>query len=173
MSFTFNNKKLLYVILCLFIIGIGVRSAKVYNMNKPFIVNMNYDKNLGKAKYYSKEEGYVFKYSKASFFNNDSFASVCKEDDVRSYMDKNGNIYTKGMQIILFIWPNENKYGLDFYQYDKNSEISEQIYVDRNMNFIYNGVDEEYESYINGLLNLYEDEIQELSREAQRKWNQS
>lgn len=173
MLFTSKNRKQLYAFVCLLIIGIGVRSVKVYNMNKPYITNMNYDKNLGKAKYYSKEEGYIFKYSKASFFSNDSFASVCKEDDVKSYMDKNGNIYTKGMQIILFIWPNENKYGLDFYQYDKNGEISEQIYVDRNMHFIYNGADEEYESYINRLLNSYEDEIKELSREAQRKWKQS
>lgn len=174
MLYTYEHKKIKRIvfigIIFILTLFIGVRFLKVYFINKPFVESMTYDKTLGKAKYYSKESGYVFKYLDASFFNMDCFASVCAEEDVKSYMDSEGNIFTDGMQIILFIWPIENKYGLDFYQCDSEGEIKEQFYIDENMNYIPDNGDEKYNQYINSLLDEYEQDIKNLLKEAHNKW---
>lgn len=146
------------------------RFIQIYLINKPFIECMNYDKTLGKAKYYLKESGYIFKYSKASFFNADCFASVCTEEDIKTYIDKDGNIYTDGMQIVLFIWPNEHTYGLDFYQCDEKTELREQVYIDDKLNYISENTNEEYQIYINELIDTYKEDIEKLLKEAKNKW---
>lgn len=108
-----KHKKIL-IIISLIICSIGTLCCKrirdIGIINKRFIVNMTYDKNQGKAKYINQKNGYIYKYKKCSFFDNDAFASVCRRESSILQIDDNGELYSTSAQVTLFIWPEQNNY---------------------------------------------------------------
>lgn len=166
----FKHKKKIIIFAVLFILlGVG-RKIYINSLNKPFTQTMRYDKNLGKAKYYSYEDGYIFKYMKTGYFSNQCFASVSTKEDAREYLDEQGNIYTHGMHIVLFYWPMDKQYGVYFIQEDPDISINEQVYVDNNMDYQPLG-DSEYDNYASSLVKENKTQIISLAKAAKRKWN--
>ncbi|MBO4862931.1 MAG: hypothetical protein J5517_01050 [Eubacterium sp.] len=159
---------LLFLVVIIFVGCITFRFVQIYRINKPFISHLDYDRNHGKAQYYTSENGYVFTYKKASFFNIECFASVSTEEDCKSYVDANGNLYTKGMQVTLFIWPIDHTYGILLYENDNDRYVDEQIYIDENVNVLSNeyGYSETQEKYIAD----NKEKINRLFRKANEKW---
>ncbi len=172
MLFKFKIKEHIAIKIFLLVVIVlsTTRLVMVYSMNQKYIRNMEYDKTLGQAKYYSYEKGYCFKYAKANFFHTDCFASVSKEEDMKLFMDENGNVYTDGMQITFYIWPYSNEYGVDFYQDQDGIEINMQIMVDEELNYFSEEGSELDKKQGMQLLSEYRKDIVKLRREAERKW---
>lgn len=170
-SRNFGKCVMIFGVWCVFALVV-IRISRVYYINANFEKTMKYDKMLGQAKFFSRENGYLFKFSDASFFNMDCCASVCKEKDAMMYVDESGNVYTDGVQITLFIWPleDEKRYGLFFYGIGEEN-VNEQVYVDRDLNYKKYNSDTEYGEYVNGLIKTYEGDIRKLFAEADAKWN--
>ncbi|MBR4554614.1 MAG: hypothetical protein IKO27_03375, partial [Ruminococcus sp.] len=101
-------------------------------------------------------------------------------------VDKDGNEHGTGTHIDLYIWISafgETEYGLMFYDPDKKAsdygytgdgrirdEINEQVYVDKNLNFIPYDDNTKFNQYIEKLLAENKDKCAELMRLAREKW---
>lgn len=102
-------------------------------------------------------------------------------------VDKDGNEHGTGTHIDLYIWISafgETEYGLMFYDPDKKAsdygytgdgrirdEINEQVYIDRDLNFIpYDDGNVNFNQYIEKLLVENRDMCAELMRLAREKW---
>lgn len=168
-----KSKRFLLIVIAVIavIVVLIARLCLVLYVNHNFQKGMTYDKDLGYAKYYLEKDGYIFKYRSANFINTDAFGSVCSEESQNIFADGNGNLFTEGLQITLFIWPFSNKMGLEFYELDDGKEISEQIYIDENLNCITEDLTEEQTSYITALINDNKNEINELIKQADEKWD--
>lgn len=174
MSYISRDKKNLYKKCLLIIIFIGilclsVRLYKIKLINDKYKSGMLYDDNVKLAKYYSVENGYIFRYAKASLFSMDCFMSVSTEEDAKLYIGDDGQIYSKDMQIILYIWPISNKYGLYFFMNNGEENIDAKVYIDKNMKCI--SENEEYAETMNKLIDKYIEDIEKLLQEADRKWD--
>lgn len=148
-----------------------MHTGKIVYINNLYTDDMQFDDSVKQAKYYSYEDGYVLRYSKASFLNESCFVSVCSEQDEKLFLSEDGTLITDGLQITLYIWPLERKSGIHFYQCDSEDTINEQVYVDKNIKCI--SEDLEYKKYIDNLIEKNEDKIYALLWEAYRKWNLS
>ena len=139
-------------------------------INYKYEKGMNYDKNLGYAKYCLEEDEYIFRYRPANLINTDAFGTVCKEKDEKVYVDKEGKFHTKGLQITLYIWPFSHKMGVEFYEIHDGVEESEQIYIDKDINCVTKNLTNEQQKRIMALIDNNKDEIQALLEEAEDKW---
>lgn len=145
-------------------------------LNVKFAKDMNYDKTLGKAKYISEENGYIFKYKNAYPWNFKCFASVCTEESMKVYVDEKGNMQTNGMTLVLYIWPEMNgyRYGLDMYQEGEES-IDLQLYIDDKLKIVSAGnkeyLDEETKVGAEVLIEKNQKDIKKLMEVAKEKWN--
>lgn len=143
----------------------------ILHINNKYEKGLTYDKGLGYAKYYLEEDAYIFRYRAANFINTDAFGTVCRMEDQNIYVNQNGNFYTKGTQITLYIWPFSNKMGVEFFEICDGEEQSEQIYIDGELNCVTEDLTKEQIEHIAELINDNEDEINELIKRADEKWD--
>ena len=139
-------------------VGLCIYTA---SYNKGFTSGMKYDKSQGQAKYYSCENGMVYRYKAKKPWDLSCFASVCDEKAEYMMINSEGDLVTDGMTMVLYIWPDKNSYvyGLDFYECD-DEFIQEQVTC--------NG---DWSSLDNELVKKYYDEIVVLMEAANKKWN--
>jgi hypothetical protein len=149
-----------------------VRLTFIFSVNHHYQKELIYDKNLGYAKYYSEEEGFIFKYRPANFINTDAFGTISKIDDQKIFFSEDGNFYTDGIQITLYIWPFSHKMGLDFFEIqDDGEELSEQIYIDDNLNCVSKDLTKEQKKYFEEMIYDNKEIINELVKKANEKWD--
>lgn len=166
------KKIILFIIVLLFLtIPMVVRAGIIHKVNCQFQKTLNYDSDLAYAKYYLEEDGYIYRYRAATFFNNDAFASVISSDSQKLYLNETGEITSDGMQITLYIWPLKDTIGLDFYEKTLDDETSLQVYINLEKECVGNNLSISESNYVAEIIKEYEEEIDKLIERADKKWD--
>ena len=167
-----NYKRIVFfIIVFLITFTVLIRIVIIHKVNRRFQNMLDYDSNLAYAKYYLEEDGYIYRYRPAGFFNNDAFASVICSDKQKLYFNANGEMISNGMQITLFIWPLKDELGLDFYEKTIENELSMQVYINFEKKCVESNLSESEIEYIDEMINEYEQEIDNLIEKADRRWS--
>ncbi len=168
-----KKRRIILVIMGLITIIVAlVVSTKV--LNSRFTDGMEYDETTKLAKYYYRDDIYVYKYAKSNFLLNGSFASVSKIEDTKMYLQEDGTVSTNGLCITLFIWPGVINYEYGVLLEDTENDIFLQLMIDENLKLCdfddeqnLTELEKEYKSiYENNI-----DRVNELMEAAKEKWD--
>ena len=145
-----------------------------------------HDTGTGDMLYWVQEGDFEYHVAPPSYLHWSGRLTVSDMSTATFSVDKDGNEHGTGTHIDLYIWISafgETEYGLMFYDPDKKAsdygytgdgrirdEINEQVYVDKNLNFIPYDDNTKFNQYIEKLLTENRDKCGEMMRLAREKW---
>ena len=145
-----------------------------------------HETGTGDMLYWVQEGDFEFHVGPPSYLHWSGRLTVSDMSTATFSVDKDGNEHGTGTHIDLYIWISafgETEYGLMLFDPDKKAssygysgggrikdEINEQVYVDKELNYIPYDDNKEFNQYIEKLLVENKDMCAELMRLAKEKW---
>lgn len=166
-----TGKKLLILFIAILLIFAGINGFWLFAKKIP------YDRYLDKMEDGTNkrvEDGYSYIVKKLPYLGYGGFLAVSKEEGIEtSYNETQEETDEPEMDVALYIWPGlfgKCEYGVIMND-GLDEGIFEQIMIDKDLNHIPYGKDEDYNRDKQELVEKYHDEISELMERADKMWD--